>query len=206
MKYMANVNSHTRLYVCVKSSACVAIGAVLLLNSSASAKQYNPGSLGAPALQRVRSICQNVMGLNPREPSSNVWGSSQDPALDPGENNFEGCVASLSDVVRTMDSADVTARAGADCRGRGLAVGTPALAECVWSARNQVAAGGDPVGGPLPAPRARGSFYAASTPEIGRREQEACVELGLVPGTASHEACVAHISDIFYRIQSNLYN
>jgi hypothetical protein len=190
----------------MKAGIYVAASVLVLMSAPAVAREYNPGELSAPALQRVTSICHNVMGLNPHEPPSNVWGSSQDPTLDPGENNFDGCVAALSDVMRTMNSANMTSRADADCRARGLAVGSPALAECVWNARKQVAASGDPVGGPLPAPRARGSFYAASTPEIGRREEEACVELGLVPGTDGHQACVAHMSDIFYRIQSNLYN
>ncbi|MGA0602416.1 hypothetical protein ACO2Q3_17030 [Caulobacter sp. KR2-114] len=183
------------------------IGAGLLalaMPSVASAAPYYPAGLGGAELARVESICQTTLGLSPKEVPSNVWGAAQDPRLDPGENHFQGCVMSLSDELGRVDAARATSRADADCRARGLAEGSPALAECVYHAREAGPARlqAADVPAPLAGGRRLGDFFTASPHEIGRRERLACAQLGLEPGFPEHDACVSHIEDTFFRIDN----
>ena len=184
--------------------AMLAAGLLGLAPSLAMAAPYNPAGLAPAQLDRVERICQTTLGLSPHEVPSNVWGAAQDPQLDPGENHFQGCVMSLSDELGRADAGRATARADADCRARGLAEGSPALAECVYHAREvgpaRLQAADTPA--PLAGGARLGDFFTASPHEISRRERLACAQLGLEPGFPEHDACVAHMDDIFFRIDN----
>lgn len=181
-----------------------AAGLLAVAPSLASAEPYNPRGVGPAELSRVESICEMTLGLSPREVASNVWGAAQDPHLDPGENHFQGCVASLSGELSRAAALRATSRADADCRARGLAEASPALAECVYHAREAGPARlqAADVPAPLAGGARLGNFFTASPHEIGRRERLACAQLGLEPGLPEHDACVAHMEDTFFRIDN----
>ena len=192
-----------------RSSATRIVLAALLAGAAtqAVAAPYNPRDLSAPQLARINEFCQNTMGLSPREPPSGVWGAAQDPHLDPGENHYQGCAASLSEALGGVNKARVAVQADADCRARGLLDGTPGLADCVLRSRGQTAARDEPVDEPAPPPQAAdrgksGSFFIARAHEIAWREREACAQLGLEPGFPVFQACVAHMNGTFFRIDN----
>lgn len=210
----SNVRPASNVPLAAARSALTMAGVLALAPALASAAPYNPGRLGAAELSRVESICESTVGLSPHEVPSNVWGAAQDPHLDPGENHFQGCVMSLSDAVRRTDRARAATHADADCRAGGLVEGSPALAECVYRAREagparlqsadveapQVA--GPPAAASLSGGARLGDFFTASNHEIARREALACAQLGLEPGFPEHDACVAQMRDVFFRIDN----
>ena len=189
------------------SPAKIALAALLAgAATQAAAASYNPRGLGDPQLGRINAICQSTMGLSPEEPPSGVWGAAQDPHLDPGENHYQGCVASLSDAQGRVNKARATVQADTECRAKGLADDTPGLANCVLHSRDQAAARAESVDEPVRASRAqRGkseSFFTARPKAIAWREREACAQLGLEPGFPAFKACVAHMDETFFRIDN----
>jgi hypothetical protein len=177
--------------------------------TNALAASYNPEHLSSAQLQRIDNICQTTMGLNDWEALSLVWGAAQDPHLDPGGNHYQGCIASLSDAQRDVDSDRATVRADIACRAQGYREGTAGLAECVLRGQDAPLAV-QPVDEPLtvgpPADRNKvGSFYTASPHEISRRERTACAQIGLNPVYAAYDNCVAHMTDTFDRIDNPHY-
>ncbi len=193
------------LTTCRSSAAKLALAALLAgAATQAIAEPYNPRGLGDSQLGRINEICQSTMGLSPEEPPPGLQGAAQDPHLDPGENHYQGCVASLSDAQGQVNEARATVQADTECRAKGLVAGTPGLADCVLHWRDQAAV--EPVDEPVRPPRAhRGkseSFFTARPPEIAWREREACAQLGLQPGFPAFRACVAHMDRTFSRIEN----
>jgi hypothetical protein len=161
-----------------------------------------PQNLNAGQQAQLGEICQSTMGLKAWEAPSSVWGGAQDPKLEGGENHYQGCIDSLATALSGIGQAHAMVRADADCRARGYAEGSPALAECVLHAPaarvEPVALGGEER-------RAASSFYTASPGEIARREREACAAVGLNPLGAAFDNCVADMSDTFDRIDNPHY-
>jgi len=174
------------------------------LSSAAFGAPYNPQHLGFAQIERIDNICQTTMGLNDWEALSNVWGAAQDPHLDPGENHYQGCVASLSDAQRDLDQDHATVRADVACRARGYREGSAGLAECVLHGQDAPMAAEpvDEVVGPPANPSKVGSFYTAGPHTIAQRERAACAQIGLNPVYAAFDNCVSHMDDTFYRIDN----
>ena len=171
------------------------------LAGCASAQAYNPSGLDGAQLGRVQSICRSDMGLWADEPPIPNPG---DPRLDPLENHYQGCVASLSQSLRSVAASQGLAQADHDCRARGLADGSPDLAECVLDGERRGAASGMtaiPVSDEAArvAPR---SFYTAAPHEEARREELACARLGLNPAGAAFDDCVTNLRDTLYAIDN----
>ena len=189
---------------------CLAASLLIATSTAAAAATpYNPHGLPAPQLAHIDTICRETMGLSPREAPSGVWGAAQDPHLDPGENHYQGCVASLSDAQRNIDETREGLRADADCRARGLADSSPGLAVCVLGAQrakaSHIEAAENAVNAPTAAVKAShwpGSFLTASPRESKRRERLACAQLALEPMYPAFQACVAHMDDVFFRIDN----
>jgi hypothetical protein len=174
----------------------------------ASASPYNPQNLDAAQLGRIADICQTTMGLRDWEAPSPVWGAAQDPHLDPGENHYQGCIASLSDAEFGADQGQALARADMACSARGYSEGSPALAECVLQSEGapSTRTAERPYDGARFSETANrkpaSSFYYASPVEISRRERAACAELGLNPLYAAFDNCVANMDETFFRIDN----
>lgn len=179
----------------------VAAAAILVAASFAGGAVAGDYGRGLDAGQRARlgEICQSTMGLKAWEAPSPVWGGAQDAKLEGGENHYQGCINSLATALNGVGRAHSLVRADADCRARGYAEGTPALAECVLHAP---AAGVEPVALVGGERRAASSFYTASPGEIARREREACAAVGLNPLDSAFDNCVADMSDTFDRIDN----
>ena len=165
----------------------------------ASAEPYNPSNLGAEPLSRVSAICQSTLGLSPKE--APIWGPG-DPRLTPGENHFQGCVASLSDTLQRISVSQQTLQTDQDCQAKGFRPGSPELAHCVLGAMD----GAERISttlasAPASAP-ALGHFEFAAGGEITRRERQACADLGLSPAYPAFEGCVKDLSDTFYAIDN----
>jgi hypothetical protein len=184
-------------------AATVAV-AFVGLAGCASAAPYNPDRLSADQAQQVGQICQNVMGLSPREPM--MWGDALigDPHLEPGANHYQACVTVLSDQLQSVSAVSLAGQADADCRARGYAVGTPGLAECVLQSEQTRATSArvDAVAMDT-TPRSHvGSMMLASPGETDRREQRACAALGLEPPYGAFANCVKDMTDSFYAIDN----
>lgn len=182
-----------------------ALFAFLAVAGCASAEPYNPSHLDGGQLGRVEGVCQSAMGLSPSEPP--IWGPG-DPNLTPGENHYQGCVASLSDTLRRINRSDAALQADADCRARGLTPGSAGLAECVLhgvDAKPSIQPASTAMlaspGGQAAAPP-RGSFFFAGGAEINRRERLACAELGLNPAFEGFASCVKDMDDTFFAIDN----
>ncbi len=181
--------------------ACMTVGACV------SAAPYNPGRLGSDQLARVGGICQNVIGLSPTEPL--VWGIHTGVAdLDTWTSHYRGCVFSLSSSLSRLDSQRVARQAEEACRAKGLAPDSAELAVCVLRARSSEPSAGTAEPATLAAASGEApthplrSFYSASHREIGRREQLACAELGLVAASAPFESCVRNLKRTFFAIDN----
>jgi hypothetical protein len=153
----------------------------------------------------VAAICQNVLGLSPKERlTGGTWLGND--KLDFWTSHYRGCIVSLSDSLQSARDTTVVQQAQDRCSAKGLAAGSPDLALCVLKSANEhpepVAsseAQASPAGlsdSSVPA----GSFYFASPHEIARREQVACAALGLSPAQADFKGCVQQLSSTFYAI------
>ncbi len=178
----------------------VAMLGALGIGSCASAAPYNPASLDQGRLGQVEGICQSVMGLSPKE--SPIPGDGN-PKLDPLENHFQGCVATLSHAVQRGERSATLAQANRSCISHGAAIGSPALAECVLNTRDapspaltQVSAGSAPPSAPIH------SFFGTSHAEKTRRMELACVRIGVNPALPAFDDCVKEMMDTFYAIDN----
>jgi hypothetical protein len=200
---MSTLNSIRSLSLTSRNAmiAAAAIGAFASFTSGAFAGDYGRG-LEASQRAQLGEICQSTMGLKSWEAPSSVWGAAQDPKLEGGENHYQGCVNSLVTALNSAARAHSMVRIDADCRARGYAQGTPALAECVLHAPS---AGVEPVALVGDERGTASSFYTASPGEIARREREACAAVGLNPLDSAFDACVSDMSDTFDRIDNPRY-
>jgi hypothetical protein len=174
----------------------------------ASAAPYNPSHLGAGQVGQISEICQSVMDLRPSDPPVPVWGAATDPRLSPGENHYQGCIASLSTSLQSVNDAHTAALVDEDCRAKGFRSESPELAECVLQRINTKSA---PVAQDLSARpvsdriarESVGSFLGFTSPgETARREQLACAQLGLNPAYGAFANCVKDLQDTFYAIDN----
>ncbi len=130
--------------------------------------------------------------------------------MDPGENHYEGCIASLSESLRSMNSGQLLARADATCRAQGYDENTPGLAECVLQSQGQSRVSPGVVDQAAyarlsPAAMAgvrTNSFYTARPGEVSRRERQACAQLGLNPIYGTFDSCVSNMDWTFYWIDN----
>jgi len=161
-----------------------------------------PATDAAPATA-VAGICQNVLGLSPKErlTGGNWLGTDK---LDYWTSHYRGCIVSLSDSLRGARDTTVVQQAEERCRAKGLLPGSPDLALCVLqsanehpepvpSSRTSQTSAGEPTAAP-------GSFYFASNQEIAKREQVACAALGLSPAQPEFKGCVQQLRATFYAI------
>ena len=186
-----------RLGVMVAASIIAVTG----IASAASAAPYDPSGLDHAQLGRASDICQGVMGLSPRDPPRPVYGAADNPDLTDGENDYQGCVASLSAAAGRADLARAQAQADADCRAKGYRDGSPQLAECVLDSERTER----PVASYAayePAPRSRRSYYNAGPADRSRMVEQACAQLGLNPVGGAFDNCVKDMKDTFFSIDN----
>jgi len=167
---------------------------------------YNPDHLDKDQVDQISKICQKGMGLNPDERLSGGKRMGND-RLGYWTSHYRGCILSLSDSLQHATDEQVTQRADADCRAKGFASGSSDLALCVIQSVNDHP-NPEPRRAPTVAatrvdpepPSASVSFTDASPDEISRREQMACVALGLEPSLAAWKSCVKGLSDTLYAV------
>lgn len=113
--------------------------------------------------------------------------------LSPGEEHFDGCMESLSDVESTLGHGQAIADARGRCLGQGLSPGTSALAECeLEGAAGQAQIMRSAVTSTAE-PRSPTSYFMTSNGENFRREQLSCAGLGVEPAEAGFASCVASL-------------
>ncbi len=172
---------------------------------AATTPAFNPNGLQEAQLERVASVCQNVMGLSPKEPLvGGYWlGDSQ---LDYYTSRYRGCVTSLSDSVRTIAEGQANEQADRECRAKGYASGSPDLALCVLqnAKESQAAATAQPpsLQTSEPLPSASGSLFYASANTRHRREELACAAVGIEPTGDAFKACVSDLQRTFHAIDT----
>ncbi len=198
------------------TSAVAVAAACMGVAACAAAAPYaadNPDHLAAAELSQVAGICHNVLGLSPSERlTSGTWPG--DVHLAPVTSHYQGCITSLSDSLQQAGTASAAQSADADCRARGLASGSPALALCVLreEQRPDTARSAPIASAPIatsagsPSPRAGavpvGSFFYASGDETVRREQQACASLGFEPPYGQFASCVRNLQATFFAIDN----
>lgn len=187
------------------AASCVMLGASL--TACASVPAYNPDHLQAAQFERVSDICQNVMGLSPKEPL--VGGDWMgEPRIDYDTSHYRVCVLSLSDSLQAAADAKLTQDADATCRGKGFPRGSSDLALCVLervndrSAESETTAVAD-TASVSKLPQAPTSYYRASPHDYVRREQLACAAIGIDPSqSAAFTTCVKNINHALYAIEN----
>jgi hypothetical protein len=193
------------------STATAAVIASLCVWGNASAATYNPDHLGGGQIDRVTGICQSVLRLHPSDPPESVRDSVTDPRLEPGENHYEACVATLSDSLRRVNDTHADASADANCRRQGYASESPALAECILNSRGAARANGpqadDASYQTAPAGRygdtgKRDSIFGPSPAETSRRVELACARIGLNPENQAFDDCVKQTKNTFFAIEN----
>ncbi len=198
-------NSLTARHLIATAASCVVAGSSM--TACAAMPLYNPDNLGAEHFSRVSDICENVMGLSPKEPlSGGTW--LGEPRLDYYTSHYRACVVTLSDSLQSVADAQLTKQADVDCRAKGFASGSSDLALCVLQSvssrpnpvRVSQSDAAPSLGGNLPA--ARGSFFYASPHEAVRRVQVACAALGLEPSEGAFESCVSKMDHALYAIDN----
>lgn len=187
------------------TASCVMLGANMA--ACAAAPTYNPDHLQAAQFERVSDICQNVIGLSPKEPLRGGYWLGE-PRLDFDTSHYRVCIISLSDSLQSAGDMQLTQQADADCRAKGLASGSSDLALCVLQyVDDRPAPGGAMQASAAPVsrvalPQASSSYYYASPHEYVRREQVACAALGLEPSQSPFETCVKNINQALYAIDN----
>jgi hypothetical protein len=157
---------------------------------------YNPEHLSLDQAKKISQICQDVMGFKSSATLvSNAWPGDPDPAAV--TNGHRGCIASLSHSLLTSSTARTESAADQACRADGLAVGSSALAECVLKSVGAASAssGAENVSlvvTPFDDGQERGSWSS----ETGRREEQACAEVGLDPAGPQFSNCVSGLQDV----------
>jgi hypothetical protein len=167
---------------------------------------YNPDNLQAAQFERVSTICQNVMGLDPNE-TLQVGGRFRGPSVDSDTNHYRACVLSLSESLQGIVDAQLAQSTDATCAAKGLAGGSPDLALCVLdrlgnrparsdSQTTAVAESGDAL------PKALTSDYRVSAHDQGQLEGLACASLGLNPAQNGFTNCVKKINQALQSVDN----
>jgi hypothetical protein len=193
-------NLISRLPVLTTSAAIAVLSATAC---AATTPAFNPNGLQSAQLAHVAAVCQNVMGLSPKEPLvGGYWlGDSQ---LDYYTSRYRGCVTSLSDSVRTIAEGQANEQADQECRAKGYVSGSPDLALCVLQGAkgSQAAATAQSLQTSGPLPTASGSLFYASANTRHRREELACAAVGIEPTGDAFKACVNDLQRTFHAIDT----
>ena len=126
--------------------------------------------------------------------------------LEKGEYQYQRCRESLVNTVAALAQGEARLVAYDACRGKGQALGSAALATCMLDsehaapvARNGAVATLAPIALPRNDLKLEKSYYVVTHDVQWRREQYACAQLGLTPGSASFTHCVASLdADVLY--------
>lgn len=156
----------------------VAISAILpFLLACAPQGAFSSPMLTAGQQSLVRQTCDQVMGLA----RSGIY--------------RDQCIDSLSRSLGRKVAAQAVASGYGDCRQQGLTEGSAALSACVLGHQNTPAADIQPVSLTYDAAATQSgkSYFDVSPSVVWRREQYACAQLGLVPGTGSYGECLASL-------------
>jgi hypothetical protein len=139
-------------------------GAVALASVAvyARAGAANPDNPAADAVVGVGEICETVI------------------RLQHGGAQYESCVLSLADSLRSLGSDRALREAQVGCLNKGPTPDNRRLAECTLQS----------IGGE---PRSSKSYFYVSQREVFRREQLSCVRLGFNPGDSAFADCVANL-------------
>lgn len=148
----------------------------------AAAGSFNPHNSPPDRAADVGDICRSVVRVGPMSA------------------DYYACVRSLSDSMRHAARNEAMDQARADCAGRGYRRGSPDMAVCVLQS-SQVKPGAVPDlairdAGDEPAPSR--SYAYASQRDTFRREQLSCARLGLDPGAAAFQSCVASLDSALF--------
>jgi hypothetical protein len=131
---------------------------------------------------RVGDICGSTVGL------------------EPGQAQYEGCVDSLSDSLRSLTQGRAAWAAHDACLDKGLKLGSPDLAVCTLQSTEAKALGATDLT-LANAGAARGSiksYFSTSNRDQFRREQLACAQLGLDPVSGAFDSCVASLRSALF--------
>jgi hypothetical protein len=187
----------------IRDKSAVAVGMMLTVcagsASCVSHSPYNPDRLDSTQVSTVANICRTVMRLDPSEPPvANLWPGDPDPAAT--TNDYRGCVASLSNSLRSSATARLEVQADEDCRSKGLRPNSSRFAACVLKMSQAQSAQhvpqaqyADLVVTPETATLGDPDL---SVPEVLRRERLACARIGLDPTGISFAGCVHGLHDV----------
>ncbi len=168
---------------------------------------YNPDHLQAAQFERVSSICQTVMGLNPNE-TLQAGGQFRGTSGGNDTSHYRMCVLSLSESLQGIGDAQLTQSTDAACAAKGLAPGSSDLALCVLNGLGNRPASGDSTQTSAVAqsgdalPPAVISYYRASAHDQGQLEGLACASLGLNPAQNGFTNCVKKINQALRSIDN----
>lgn len=182
--------------------AIILVPAMVLPGLAACASAFPPDGtemLMPTQAALVQTTCADVMHLK-------SW-----------QQEFSGCVASLSQTMTYQVRSSVLRQSYADCLAAGLKRGTPTYADCVLDRRDAHEAGlrrqasETPV---LPTPialsgtagihNAAGSFFDDGFAGQRRKEEHACAALNIEPGSAPFGQCVTDLDTTIFDIEHPL--
>jgi hypothetical protein len=144
-----------------RKTAGVAAGAIALASVAAYARADAPGA-DAGQDASVAEICQTVV------------------RIEPGGAQYEACVLSLADSLRSLGRDRAMRQARIDCLDKGLRPDSRGLAERTL----QLTGAG---------PTSSRSYFYVSQSEVYRREQLSCIRLGFDPADGAFADCVANL-------------
>ena len=144
---------------------------------------------GAATMALAQPVPAQSAAHGQRSPLGDICGATV--GLEPGQAQYDGCVASLSDSLDGVSQGRALWTAHDACLQKGLKPGSPDLAVCTL--RSSQARPADASGLTLAsaAPGHAKSYFSASNRDRFHREQLACAELGLNPVAAAFDSCVA---------------
>jgi hypothetical protein len=165
------------------------VAACTVLQAAAQEKEITPQQTAA-----LQATCSKIMRL--RE----------------GQPEFIACVSSLSDSLAYQLLAGYTANADRDCAKTGLTRQTPAFSRCVLDHENMSREPGrlPPTAARLdaayvtPADNSPDDYFRTNNMMRHRREQYACAQLGIDPGSERLAACVRNLDTQIF--ESEFYN
>ena len=150
------------------TATVMAVVALASVGARASAKDYITGDLSGDPSAQVDLICKTII------------------RVQPDEEQYAGCVESLSAALSDVERARAMRQARGKCVEAGLQQASPRLAVCLLSAADPKAEAA--------AEAASRSYFYASANEVHRREQLSCAGLGLDPAGAPFANCVADLA------------
>jgi hypothetical protein len=157
----------------------IAFTAAALALTSACAVQAAPAAVTPQQASIIEASCTSIMGLRH------------------GEFAYLGCRESLTATAAGLAQGQDRLQAYDACHERGLAAGSAALSTCMLdteqAAPMQVASTTPTPAAVPPNLAADTSYYSVTHAVQWRREQYACAQLGLVPGSAVFTHCVASL-------------